>query len=373
MNRAPARNLTLLIKPASSACNLQCQYCFYEDLSNHRQIKNKGMMNEETIRKILYSAKEMIQDKGFLQILFQGGEPTLAGLPFFKRFLEIEQELGLFETQIAHSIQTNGILLDEKWAQFFSDHHFLVGISIDGTSECHDLYRIDSNKNGTWDQVVSKINLFRQFPIELNLCCVIHHEASLAAQNIYKSLCQFHDLPLQFIPCLDPLDQNKKPFSLHPQDYGQFLCEIFDMWYADLEKGIYRSVRFIDDYLRIIMGLTPTNCALLGHCGSYIVVEADGSLYPCDFYVLDEWYLGNIRNISFQEALASAIHQEFIQQGQLHLDECRSCPYLKYCQGGCKRDRINQKTIYCEAYQQFLSYALPRLYTAVRYLTSHQQ
>lgn len=371
MKSLQGKNLTLLIKPVSSSCNLRCRYCFYEDLSNHRQIKNKGIMKEDTVKEILFSAKEIVQSHGFLQIVFQGGEPTLASLSFFEYFLKSEQQANLSKFQTSHSIQTNGILLDEHWAKFFHQNHFLVGISIDGSAQCHDLFRIDSGGKGTWKQVSEKVKFLQSYQVECNLLCVVHSLVAHSAQEIYESLCQFKNMPLQFIPCLDPLDQKDASFSLSPQDYGKFLCEIFDLWYEDITKGIYRSVRFIDDYLRIILGMDPTNCALLGQCGSYIVIEADGSLYPCDFFVLDSWELGNIHTHSLQNALLSDKNQAFIKEGTLQDKQCQTCSYSRYCRGGCQKERVHKRTIYCEAYQQFFAHALPRLYLAARYLTSH--
>ena len=155
------------------------------------------------------------------------------------------------------------------------------------------------------------------------------------------------------------------PWSLTPQRYSQFLRDLFDCWYLDLQRGHYVSIRLFDDYLRILAGMPPSTCASSGACGSYLVVEGDGGLYPCDFFVLDQWYLGNIHQMSVEEAVQSPRALAFLDEGRRRPRDCLGCPHLSLCRGGCPRDwtglGLDRANYYCPAFHAFLDYALPRL------------
>lgn len=169
---------------------------------------------------------------------------------------------------------------------------------------------------------------------------------------------------MQFIPCLDPIAARRGSafYSLKPDAYGKFLCNLFDCWYRDWKAGNYVSIRTFDDYLRILLRMTPSACAASGVCGSYLVVEGDGGLYPCDFYVLDQWFLGNICNCSVEEALASEKSQQFLQESRTRPKGCQSCRYAPLCRGGCRRDWMeNGENYYCHSFRTFFAYAITRL------------
>lgn len=369
------RSLTFLIKPASSLCDMRCRYCFYDDVSDNRQTKSMGVMSLETARRLLQSGFEAVESGGFIQILFQGGEPTLAGLDFFRGFLALEAELCPPGVQISHSIQTNGMTLDEGWAQFFKEHQFLVGLSLDGTRELHDRFRVDPQGKGSWNRVTKALALLDRHQVDTNLLCVVTGAMARSPQKVYQSLRKLGDHPLQFIPCLDPLEteRGRQPHSLTPEGYGKFLCGLFDCWYRDLKEGTYVSIRNFDDYLRLMLGMSPGSCAASGACGSYLVVEGDGSLYPCDFFVLDQWCLGSIHKMSVEDALNSPTSHAFLEEGRERPIACRSCPYVMLCRGGCKRDwtysAAGSANYYCTAFRSFFEYALPRLQEAARFLS----
>ncbi len=368
------KHLTFLVKPASSLCDMRCRYCFYEDLSDNRMCKSMGIMTPETVHALLASAFSSIETGGHIHILFQGGEPTLAGLDFFRTFLQEAAALCPAGAGISYAIQTNGISLTPAWAAFFQEHDFLVGLSLDGTREFHNAFRIDPAGRGSWDRVCHALTLLEQHAVETNLLCVVTKAMARSPQKVYQSLRKFKNHSLQFIPCLDPLEvpRGSMPYSLTPKAYGQFLCGLFDCWYRDLTAGAYVSIRIFDDYVRLLTGMPASCCAASGACGSYLVVEADGSLYPCDFFVLDEWYLGNIHEISAQAALSSEPSRRFLQEGYTRPTACTSCPYFPLCRGGCKRDFVwDAPTVanyYCESFRTFFEYALPRLQHAARLL-----
>ena len=363
------RSVTFLVKPASSLCDMRCRYCFYHDISDIREVKSMGMMSSGTAEALLKAAFAAVGPGGFVQFTFQGGEPTLAGLEFFRSFMALEEQYRPKDVQVGHSIQTNGLHINEEWAQFLKEHRFLVGLSVDGNQVIHDAHRIDAAGKGTWDRVTAALALLDRYEVETNILCVVSAMVAKNPQKVYASLRKLGDHPLQFIPCLDPLEAQRgsEPHSLKPEAYGRFLCGLFDCWYRDWKAGNYISIRTFDDYLRILMRMPPSTCATSGACGSYLVAEGDGSLYPCDFYVLDEWKIGNIHDMTVEEALSSPVSRRFLAEGALRPEACKTCPWSPLCRGGCKRDWTEQrKNYYCSSFQAFFAYSLPRLQEMAR-------
>ena len=363
------RSMTFLIKPASSLCDMRCRYCFYHDISDIREVKSMGIMSEATAQALIRAAFAAVEPGGFVQFTFQGGEPTLAGLDFFRRFLELEAQYRTRDIRVGHAIQTNGLHINAQWAAFLKQHDFLVGVSIDANQAIHDAYRMDALGKGTWERVTGALALLDSHGVESNILCVVSSAVAKNPQRVYASLRTLGDHPLQFIPCLDPMEAQRggEKYSLKPEAYGRFLCGLFDCWYRDWKAGNYISIRTFDDYLRILMRMPPSTCAASGACGSYLVAEGDGSLYPCDFYVLDEWRIGSIHEMTVSEALASPVSVRFVREGALRPEACRNCPYFPICRGGCKRDWTQQRrNYYCASFKAFFAYALPRLQEMAR-------
>lgn len=358
---------TFLVKPASSLCQLRCRYCFYEDVSQCREQQSMGVMTRETARRLLQAAAQASERGDRIQITFQGGEPTLAGLEFFQNFVALERDIIPPGVTVQHSIQTNGMAVTEEWAEFLKENQFLVGLSLDGARDFHDALRVDPQGKGTWSRAVAALERLDKAGVETNLLCVVTGPMARSPQKVYQSLNKLGHHPLQFIPCLDPLEvpRGSMPYSLSPQRYGRFLCGLFDCWYRDWQAGRYVSVRLFDDYLRILAGMAPSTCAASGSCGSYLVVEGDGSLYPCDFFVLDQWYIGNINEMGVEEAVNSPRSLAFLERGRTRPERCGTCPYAPVCRGGCPRDWTafgpQGENYYCPAFRQFFDYALPRL------------
>lgn len=362
------KQLTFLVKPSSSLCNLRCRYCFYEDVASHRKVPSYGLMSLETAEKLVRSAFDSVDDNGAITFVFQGGEPTLIGLSFFERFLELEQRYKKPNVTVYHTIQTNGFGLDEQWASFFSKNHFLVGLSVDGTKEIHDSFRIDGTHSGTWKSVTKCLQIFQKYNVSVNLLCVVTKSVARNPQKVYRSLKKLGATYLQFIPCLDPLDgeRGRFVFSLSADAYGSFLCGLFDAWYLDWKNGTYTSIRLFEDYIHLMLGQPSGTCATSGHCGSYLVVESDGSLYPCDFYVLDKWRIGNIKDVSPKDACFHNTAMQFLSDGEERPPDCYSCPWFPICRGGCKRDWHVEngitKNYFCKSFLTFFSYAERRLH-----------
>lgn len=211
------------------------------------------------------------------------------------------------------------------------------------------------------------IKLLEQYHIECNLLCVVTKRLAKKAERVYKSMKATGVRYLQFIPCLDPLGEQRgiESYSLSPELYAQFLCALFDAWYRDWKTGVYVSVRLFEDYIQLLMGAPTGTCSTTGACGSYMVVEGSGAVYPCDFYCLDEYKLGTIQNDSLQALLLGEKMRIFIKDGRNVPAECQQCRWVNLCHGGCKRDRNTadkaQRSYYCKALQKFFAYAEPRM------------
>lgn len=361
------KHLQLLIKPASSLCNLRCAYCFYKDEAEHREIASHGIMSEETmeclIRKALQAAEESCT------FGFQGGEPLLAGLDFYKAFVECAEKYRPPGLKVQYTIQTNGLLLDEEWMDFLEEHPFLLGVSLDGTMELHDRNRVDEKKNPTAARVLKVLRELKKREIPFNILCVLTRQGARHVEAIYEFFRKQGFLWQQYIPCLDPLEEprGQRPWSLKPKDYGEALKKLFDLWFSDLQQGIPVSIRQFDNWYRVLSGGLPEACSMYGRCTMQNVIEADGSIYPCDFYALDEFYMGNIREEEFEELHRKALSKEaeFFKEAEKRDDNCPKCRWYPLCRGGCRRDLYEEGNrthhYYCEAYREFFAYAIHRL------------
>ena len=361
------RSIHLLIKPASGMCNLNCRYCFYHDIVEKREQRSYGFMAEDTLEAVIEKGLA-VAEQG-CTISFQGGEPTLAGLDFFKTAVALQKKHNKRGIPIHNAIQTNGLLLDESWAEFFRENNVLVGISLDGVRDTHDLNRLDSRGEGTFHRVMDAIRLLESHGVEYNVLTVVNRQTAHRAAKIYNFYKRNGIRFLQFIPCLDPLGEShgQKAYSLTAEDYGTFLCNLFDLWYRDARAGTACSIQLFENYVEMLLGFPPSACGLSGVCGMQHVVEADGSVYPCDFYVLDRYRLGSLRTDSFEQINLRRKEIRFVERSMTVAPDCKICPYKAICRGGCRRHRpINPdgslgKNIFCESYRKFFAYAGPRL------------
>lgn len=361
------KQISFLIKPASSLCNLRCRYCFYHDEAANRSCPTMGMMQDSTVDLLLQQAFEHIQPGGTIQFAFQGGEPTLAGLPFFRRFAAKAKAGCPQGVSLQFSIQTNGTLLTEEWAEFLYREHFLVGLSVDGFKQNHNTNRLDAQGQGTWNTVLKSLRLLQQHRVEVNLLCVVTAACSRSPEKAYNELKKLGTPYLQFIACLDPLgqDRGQQPYSLTPKAYGTFLCRLFDLWYADWKTGRYHSVRLFEDYVHLLLGNPSSTCSTCGRCGAYFLVEGDGTVYPCDFFALDGWELGKLGEHSLLQLTQSPAAQRFAEQSRQKPAACSGCRWQPLCNGGCPNDWVwsnsQPQNYYCDALRQLLEHAMPRL------------
>lgn len=359
--------LSLLIKPASSNCNLRCQYCFYHSIAENRETCSYGIMNIETLELIVKKAFEYAE--GSCTFAFQGGEPTLAGLDFFSRFIELVKKYNIKKVKVNFALQTNGVVIDENWAKFLSENKFLAGLSLDGPKDIHDITRLDSSGKGSFNRVMAAAYLFNRYHVDYNILCVVNAYVARHAGKVYTFYKKHGFEYLQFIPCLDPL--NEKPgghqYSLTPERYAQFLKKLFDDWYNDISRGERISIRYFDNFIEMLAGYPPESCGMSGMCTGYFVIEANGGVYPCDFYVLDEWYLGNIHDTGFEHLKSTETAHRFTEVSKYTDPQCNECKWLKLCRGGCRRSRepfSDGKPVlnyYCQSFKEFFEYSIERL------------
>lgn len=359
--------LSLLIKPASSNCNLRCKYCFYNSIAENRETSSYGIMRLETLELIIKKAFEYTDSN--CTFAFQGGEPTLAGLVFYNNFIELVYKYNIKKVKVNFVLQTNGIEIDEDWAKFLSENKFLVGLSLDGPKDIHDIARLDPQGKGSFNRVMAAAYLFNKHHVDYNILCVVNAYVARHVSKVYNFYKKQGFQYLQFIPCLDPL--NEKPgghqYSLTPERYTQFLKKLFDEWYNDISKGEKISIRYFDNLIGMLMGCPPESCGMSGICTAYFVIEANGGVYPCDFYVLDEWYLGNIHETDFEQLKSSAVAHTFTEVSKYMDPQCTGCKWLSLCRGGCRRSREpfeDGKPVlnyYCQSFKDFFEYSIKRM------------
>lgn len=361
------KKMHLLIKPVSGNCNMRCAYCFYTDEAKNRETASYGKMTYDTMKCVIQKALEVSEEEcGFT---FQGGEPTLAGIEYFRMFVKTVQELNSRNITIQYNLQTNGYELDEEWYPFLKDNDFLVGISLDGTQRIHDRWRVDVQGQGTYPKVCQTIDKMRLYQIRFNILSVVTGTSAKHAAEIYRYFKENGMGYQQYIECLDPLGEapGKYGFSLTPQRYEYFLKSLFDCWYNDMKQGNYVYNRYFMNLLVILSGGQPESCNMRGSCGLQWVIEADGSVYPCDFYVLDNWKLGNLKENSWEEINNRRKELLFVDFSRKIPEECGKCEWFYLCRNGCRRNCIDTpegnrgKNYYCDAYRNFFMYAVPRL------------
>jgi len=354
---------SVLIKPAGPDCNLDCTYCFYLDRASQFPGAKVHRMSEQVLEE---TVKQVLGQGGrHVSFGWQGGEPTLAGLPFFEKAVGYQVKYGNGKS-VGNGLQTNGILLDKKWAKFLGQYNFLVGLSIDGPEHVHDHYRHFKGGKTSWKEVVDRARLLLDAGVEVNALTVVSDYSVQFADEIYN----FHkDLGLnfmQFIPCIetDPADPSKAaPFSVSAESYGKFLIRLFDLWQADFDGPVATtSIRYFDSIMHTYVGLNAPDCTLLQNCGVYVVVEHNGDIYSCDFFVQPEWKLGNLMEGSIIEMLNSPLQTRFGSWKAALPERCGQCTWLRHCQGGCTKDRmrdprdINLNHL-CNSYTMFFEHA----------------
>lgn len=365
------RYFSALIKPASSLCNMSCSYCFYADVSNNRNVKSYGIMNIKTAKILIDKLYEKYVDETTFSFAFQGGEPTLAGIEFFEEFASYATENLRKKSKIVFSLQTNGYSIDEKWCALFKKYNFLIGVSLDATKEIHDYYRKTNANDTTYKNVLNTIKLFDKFSVEYNILSVISRGFAKHPKAVFSSYMKNGFKFLQLIPCLNPIGiQINEKTDLTPRLYASFLIETFNLWENEIKKDNWISIREFENIILKLKGQMAEQCGMMGVCSPQFVMEADGSVFPCDFFVLDKYYSGSIIENSIEEIEKSEGIVRFLSDTISLHPLCKSCKVFNICKGGCKRYREFYKSEdgYCP-YQEFLYSTIDRFVQIERTLS----
>jgi len=316
-------------------------------------------VQEELIRQVMQQSGDSVS------IAWQGGEPTLMGLDFYKRAIELEMKYGHGQS-VGNGLQTNGTLLTVEWADFLKKYDWLVGISLDGPEHIHNHYRFDKGAKGTHKRVENNAKMLLENGVAVNALSTLNDYSVQFPEEIYYYLKDLGLTWMQFIPIVetDPNDPSKAaPYSVSAKAYGEFLCKIFDLWLADFENGKpTTNVRHFDSVFYSYVGMEAPECTMMKECGPYVVVEHNGNTYSCDFFVDPKWKLGNIKTSRITNMLNSKKQQTFGAAKAVLPGECRKCPWLTKCYGGCTKDRIkdpqdNRKPRFCLSYKMFFAHA----------------
>lgn len=344
----------VMAKPTGSVCNIDCCYCFYlEKDALYPKRKQNWRMSEDTLEQYI---RQHIEAQVGEQVLFawQGGEPTMAGLPFFQRVIALCEKYGQGK-QIQHALQTNGILLNAEWATFFAEHDFLIGLSIDGPQNIHDTYRITRSGAGTHQRVVEAMSLLKAHNVAFNTLTVVGKHNAGYAREVYDFLLNAGSRYMQFIPLVERVSTSDStrlnlvlpgesaaklaPWTVPAWLYGDFLSQVFDIW---VRRDVGRvSVQMFDVAFSAWIGQPPVLCVHAETCGHAFALESNGDLYNCDHFVYPEYLLGNIHQQDIRELNNGAQAMAFGEAKRDSLTtDCRTCEFRFVCHGGCPKHRF---------------------------------
>ena len=401
----PARSFHVMTKPIGPICNLDCKYCFYLEKEELYPGKSNWRMSDEVLESYIrqYIAAQDVPEVTFA---WQGGEPTLMGVDFFRRAVEFQKRFADGK-KISNAIQTNGTLLDDTWGEFLKQNQFLVGLSIDGPRRFHDVYRVDKEGKPSFDRVLAGMRLLKKHSVDFNTLCVVSRANSAAPLDVYKFLKAEGSGYIQFIPLVEragtgdahfaeppvlnegrvklPIishpaatDCPVTPWSVEPLAYGEFLCAVFDEW---VRRDVGRVfVQIFDVQLGIWMGHPSTLCVFGETCGNALAMEHNGDLYSCDHYVYPQYRLGNITTDSLEDLVGSPQQRKFGTDKRHTLPKyCRECDVKFACNGECPKHRfINTPdgepglNYLCAGYKRFFRHIDPMMRQMANLLQSGQ-
>ena len=337
-----AEPFVVMAKPVGSRCNLNCTYCYYLGTDQLIGSAPALRMDEETLETFIrtYIQNSLNGPVKVVQFTWHGGEPTLAGLDFYKRAVELQKKYLPQGWQCWNNLQTNGVLLDRAWCDFLAQEHFDVGLSLDGTAAIHDRYRLDAGGQGTYDRVHAAAERLLERGVRPDLLCTVTADAARDPLGVYRALRELDTGWMQFIPIVRwGADGRPTVDSVSPEGYGDFLCAIFDEWiYHDVGRV---GVQLFEEVAHVMQGGSPTLCWMARTCGRVVVVEREGDVYSCDHCVDPEHRLGSLKTDGLRPLVDGPGQQAFGEAKRDTLtDQCRSCRYLPMCGGGCPRDRF---------------------------------
>ncbi len=372
------KSFHIMAKPVGPICNLDCKYCFYLEKENLYKGKNDFTMSFDVLESYIKQEIES-QDVDVISFAWQGGEPTLLGVDYFKKVVELQKKYSNGK-KIENGFQTNGILLNDEWCSFFSENNFLIGLSIDGPEELHDKYRVHKGGQPTFSRVMRGIEFLKKHKVEFNTLTVVNKENSYHPLKVYNFLKDAGSGYMQFIPVVERFvdDENLKlvlpdyteeakvtDWSVEPLQYGNFLCEIFDEW-MQKDVGEY-FVQIFDVALESWLGFQQSLCVFNETCGKALAIEHNGDVYSCDHYVYPEYKLGNIIEHPLESLVFSIKQKEFGQNKKENLPEyCQNCEVRFACNGECPKHRFIKTpdgqdglNYLCAGYKKFFNHIDP--------------
>jgi uncharacterized protein len=366
------RAFHIMAKPSGSACNLNCEYCFFlkkESLYPGSNFRMSDKVHEAYIKQ-LFEAHQVPQ----VTVAWQGGEPTLMGLDFFRRSMDLQKKYAKPGTRIENTFQTNGVLLNDEWCRFFHENNYLIGLSMDGPKELHDVYRKDKGGHGTHDRVVRAARLLQKHKVEFNILCTVNRKNANRPLEVYQFFRDELGVDyIQFIPIVERINENGETGfqegnevtdrSVRPDQWGRFLIEIFDEW---VERDVGQTfVLNFDGALAGWLGKAGTVCIFGPTCGQGMALEHNGDLYSCDHFVEPNYFLGNILETPMIHLVASDKQRKFGQDKWDTLPQyCRNCEFIHICNGECPKNRFIETpdgeaglNYLCEGYKAFFKHA----------------
>ncbi len=360
------RPFVVMAKPVGSRCNMRFAYCYYLDKGQYSSHRKQSRMSNGLLEQLI---KQTIQASPgpAVSFVWHGGEPTLAGLEFYQRAVELQRKHLPPGWQAWNNLQTNGLLLNKKWCAFLKENHFDVGVSIDGSEAVHDVNRRDLGGNPTYERARQAVGLLQAAGIQPDLLCTVNAATVADPEAVYRALEGLGCGWVQFIPIVVRTEHGFSPESVTPQGYGDFLCQIFDLW---VHNGLGQmDIQLFAEMARILAGGEASVCWMAPACGRAIVVEEDGGVYACDHFVDPEHRLGNLASTKLEELLESPAQSAFGQSKRESLtSQCRRCPWLKFCGGGCPKDRFALSEdgepghyVLCGGLQRLFAHAVPVL------------
>jgi uncharacterized protein len=354
------KQFSLLIKPASADCNLSCRYCFYyQRPTDPYDFRERHRMSDDVLASMI---SQYLSFAGkYTSFGWQGGEPLLMGVGFFKRVVEFQQTYGYNGQYVGNNVQTNATLMTPDLARLFHDYNFLLGVSLDGPEEYHDRYRRYPSGRGSFRRIMESIQMLNEHKVEFNILAVVNDITAKKPDETYSFFLENGFHYLQYIPAveLDRKTGQLLDFSVNARDYGDFLCRLFDLWYNNGQP--LASIRTFENIVAIYMGIESEACVYRDECGTYAVVEHNGDIYPCDFFVEGQWRLGNLMETPLKEIIAGPKVQTFNRRKSHNRPECQECKWKFICRCGCQHywDRSGSDYL-CSSYKRFFAHSESR-------------
>ncbi len=376
----------VMAKPVGSRCNMRCAYCYYLEKGRFSEHEKQSRMSFELLERMIKQtiAGALEAESGgeagaksyapTVSFVWHGGEPTLAGLDFYKKAVALERKYLPKGALAWNNLQTNGLLINDEWCRFLKDNHFDVGLSIDGSEAVHDQNRRDLGGKGTWRRIRASLDRLRKAGIEPDLLCTVNSASAADPLGVYRALRETGAGWVQFIPIVVREDGGEgsaeakfSKESVSPEGYGEFLASVFREWSQnDLGR---MDVQLFAEMARIMAGGEASLCWMAPTCGRVLICEEDGAVYSCDHFVDDGHRIGSLKKNRLESLANSKVQFAFGDAKRTSLTaECRACPYLRFCNGGCPKDRFGESSdgedgqyYLCRGLKSFFAQAVPVL------------